>query len=102
MEVKEAVAEVAPEVKTEGKKEKKPKAEKPKAEKKEEAEDKDEVGPKLFSQIDIRVSEIVECWKVAHFRLSIPPLRTSTARRSTFAERCERSPQACRSSSLSK
>lgn len=84
-------------MKTEGKKEKKPKAEKPKAEKKEEAEDKDEVGPKLFSQVDIRVSEIVECWKVAYFKLSILPLKIFTARRSTFAERCERSPQVCRS-----
>lgn len=49
------------------KKEKKGKAEKPKQEgKKEEGEDKDkdEVGPRLFSQMDLRVSEIVECWKV--------------------------------------
>lgn len=67
----EAKVEENAEAKAEGKKEKKKKekAEKgEKGEKKEEkpAEDKNEVGPKLFSQIDIRVADIVECWKVIH------------------------------------
>lgn len=77
------------EVKAQGKKQKKPKAEKPKQEKKEQAPVEDD-GPRLFAQVDIRVGEIVECWKVKMKICSILHLRISIVKRSTFVEKLER------------
>jgi len=94
-EEKQPEAQPAPK---EGQKEKKEKKEKPKKE--EPAIDKSVVDPKLFSAIDIRIAEIVECWKVIPFLLSIQNLKICTARRFWFAEKSDRLHLAFKSSSL--
>ena len=69
------------------KKEKKKKEDKPKAEKKEQPAEDKEVGPKMFSMIDLRVSELVECWKVNVRQHSTLSHKISTVRRYWSVER---------------
>lgn len=99
----EVKVEAKTEEKVEGnagaKKEKKKKEKAEKVEKKEEKpeEDKNEVGPKLFSQIDIRVADIVECWKVPHILRSILNLRIFIAKRFLCVEKLEKLLLDCKS-----